>query len=78
MQEIERKLSSKRWKQTFGTLEIEKTEQNIEALDNAMIFEIDYDNVQLPIVLIYNSVWEYFSTIHELESHQTFLVYIWL
>ncbi len=37
MQETEKKLSSKKRKQIFGILEVEKTEEDIEALDNVII-----------------------------------------
>ncbi len=69
MQETDRKLSFKKKKRIDGTLEVQRTEQDIEALDNKVIFEGNDDNVQPPVVLMYNSVREYISAIHQIWSH---------
>lgn len=57
--------------QTGGAVIVEKNEEHIELLDESIIFEGDNDNIQSPIVLMYNSVRGYVSAIHELWFHQT-------
>ena len=48
------------------------TEQNIEALDDGIIFKNNDHNVQPSILLIDNSVRGYVYDIYDLWSHQTF------
>lgn len=61
----------KKRKQLGGAVTIEREEEDIELLDENIIFEGDDDNIQPPVVLMYNSVRGYVSAIHELWSHQT-------
>lgn len=61
----------KKRKQLRGAVTIEREEKDIELLDENIIFEGDDDNIQPPVVLMYNSVRGYVSAIHELWSHQT-------
>lgn len=74
MQEEKEGQGSKKRKQPEGVVELRSeeqvTEQNKKIFDNDIIFEGDDDNVQPPIVLMYNSVRGYVSAIHELWSHQ--------
>ena len=45
---------------------VESYEKNVRLLDESIIFEGNDDNVQPPVVLMYNSVRGYVSAIHEL------------
>ncbi len=49
-------LGSEEKKQAKGKLKMGNIEKDIEILDDGIIFEGDNDNIQLPLVLIYNSV----------------------
>lgn len=60
----------KKKKQLGGAVMVEINE-DVELLDESIIFEGDDDNVQPPVVLMYNLVRGYVSAIHELWSHQT-------
>lgn len=63
--------SNKKRRQTAENVEVTREEQEDEILDNEIIFEGDDDDVQPPVMLMYNSVRSYVSAIHELWAHQT-------
>lgn len=58
-------------KRLGGAVIVERNEEHVGLLEESIILEGDDDIVQPPIVLMYNSVREYISAIHELWSHQT-------
>lgn len=62
--------SNKKRKQPAGIIEV-TGEQEEEVQENEIIFEGDDDDVQPPVMLMYNSVRSYVSAIHELWAHQT-------
>ena len=54
MQKKEKDWSSEKRKQINGILEVGRTEQDIGALDGRIILELSNDNIQPPVVLMYN------------------------
>ena len=70
-QEEEKVHERKKKKRFGGAVMVERNEEHVGLLDSGIIFEGDDDNVQPPIVLMYNSVRGYVSAIHKLWSHQT-------
>lgn len=50
---------------------MERDEEDVGLLDESITFEGDDDNVQPPVVFMYNLLRGYVSAIHELWSHQT-------
>lgn len=53
------------------TVERDEEDIAIGLMGEGIIFEDDDDKVQPPVVLMYNWVQGYISTIHEIWSHQT-------
>ncbi len=68
-QEERKAHEGKKKKQLKGAMIVERNKEHIGLLNESVIFERDDDNVQPPIVLMYNSVGGYVSAIHELWSH---------
>ncbi len=69
-QEEEKAHEKKKKKQLGGAVMVERNEEHVGLLDESIIFEVDDDNVQTPIVMMYNSVRGYVSSIYGFWSHQ--------